>query len=320
VSQGSWKKHLLRSGLPLEYEVAQAVSQLGMSISADFSFMRREGNTDKESSVDLESFWYDEPEPNFLLRLLIECKYRSPNKNLLFLSDPSEYFPPATLGGTLRNLDFACPISIPLNSSVELENNFEIVYKGIEISDEGAHSSEFWHGIQQLRYGTPLSIQNIIDNSIFGHPEDVIPIFFASILVTNAPIIVLNSGCKMSDIESAKCIDDISKRHDCVIFYSDYGPDYEDHFRRIFLRDGKRRLIESIDLKKRLENMGKKIDHFNDPVKIIQSLQESERYITRAISTQFFVVTLSGFEGLIRRIQASCRDAFDGRAMPDKRG
>ena len=47
----------------------------------------------------------------------------------------------------------------------------------------------------------------------------------------------MNRGTTTDAIKSAEQIDDISKEAKAVILYSDYGPDYEDHFRMIF-RDG----------------------------------------------------------------------------------
>src|SRR5690349_17324613 len=86
-----WKKHLLRSGAPLEYEVARILDNEGMFIDADFSFLRRDGSVEKEFSVDIVAEWSGgerfETSP-FDMVLAVECKYRSREKSLVFFLDP----------------------------------------------------------------------------------------------------------------------------------------------------------------------------------------------------------------------------------------
>ncbi|MDP3632507.1 hypothetical protein [Phenylobacterium sp.] len=172
MSQGGWKKHLLRSGVPLEYEVAQILAARRMSISADFSFMRRDGMAKKESSVDISADWYDDPNPNLQLSLLIECKYRAQNKTILFVPDPNETYSPVTLGGTINSFDYAVPYQIHLNSFVEIDKSLDYVYKAIEISDDGAYEEQIWHGIQQLRYGIPVLLRSNLEFNLFSHPQE----------------------------------------------------------------------------------------------------------------------------------------------------
>ena len=53
-----WKDHLLRSGAPLEYEVASVMSGADMAVDADFPFVRRDSVGIKEWSVDIAATWY----------------------------------------------------------------------------------------------------------------------------------------------------------------------------------------------------------------------------------------------------------------------
>jgi len=141
----AWKDHFLKSGVPLEYEVAAVISQAGMAVEADFSFLRRDVIGVKEWSVDIAANWYGptEDEVGFNLNALVECKYRSPEKTLLLLEDPNDLYPPATLGGTVLSFDALVPFHLPFNAFVPMERKLQYVYKCIEIYEQGAIQDEF---------------------------------------------------------------------------------------------------------------------------------------------------------------------------------
>jgi len=315
MSDGSWKKHLLRSGVPLEYEVGKILSARGMSISADLSFTRRDGMATKESSVDIHSQWYDSSDPNLSLEILVECKFRSKNKTFLFLPDPNESYSPATLGGTVQTFDFMMPYTISKDGFVELERNAEYVYKGIELSDEGAFQDQLWHGIQQLRYGVPVNLKNAFEFNLLSNISDSVALFFSNILVTNASIRVLNSECKISDIESASSLSEISSEKDFVVLYSDYGPDYEDHFKTIFSGFLLKNENEAIERRKLIISKGKTVNWMNDPLRIFNDFENAIRYPLHNVGTQFFIVNLSHLDNLISRIQNYCVAAYNGRSV-----
>lgn len=52
-TEKGWKRHLLSSGIPLEYEVAEHLGEQGMVTEADFSFTRPNGKETTEGSVDI---------------------------------------------------------------------------------------------------------------------------------------------------------------------------------------------------------------------------------------------------------------------------
>ncbi|MDZ4057161.1 MAG: hypothetical protein U1D69_09370, partial [Polynucleobacter sp.] len=108
--------------------------------------------------------------------------------------------------------------------------------------------------------------------------------------MTNAPLRILNEGCTIAEIETASVLEDISEERDCVILYSDYGPDYEDHFRSIF--EGASDLCaEAAEERRRLlVSQGKTIAYLDDPVGMFEQFEIAEKYPTRRVSTQFFIV------------------------------
>lgn len=288
----SWKDHLLKSGVPLEYEVAAAMSGAGMAIEADFSFMRRDVAGLKEMSVDIAAHFYGptENELGFELYALMECKYRSPEKTLLLLEDPNNGgFSPIILGGTVASIDAFVPFHLPLNGFVAMEQELPYVYKGVEIFDNGAIEEEVRHGIQQLRYAAPARLRHAIDFSLSSHHlEDRSAIFYTNILVTNSPLRLLNRNADIKAVRAASTLDDISTPIDMAILFSDYGPDFEDHVRSIFHSGAAERLQSAQATKTKLSRAGKKFEFYSDPVSFVSELSQAGRWTCRHIGTQFF--------------------------------
>lgn len=316
MSQGGWKRHLLKSGLPLEYEVAQLLAQEEMAVSADFSFMRRDGANDKECSVDIQADWYDAADPALTLHLLIECKFRAKNKSLLFVPDPNDEYSPITLGSTIHTSDIAVPYSLPTDGFVPMEGNIPFAYKGVEISDDGAFEEQIWHGIQQLRYAVPSLLINALSFSLASRLDESLAQFFGKILVTNAPIRMLHDRCTIEQIENSSSLEDVSTLVDRVILYSDYGPDYEAHFRETFadtagdLADHARRRNEE------LLEAGRTFKSYEGPERVVRAFEAAERWELLRTSTQFFIVTLSGLADLLSDIKEGCRGAHARRIVP----
>lgn len=317
----SWKKHLLLSGVPLEFEVANLLVGEGMSVHADFSYLRQDGNGQKELSIDISSSWYGgrPSNPTFDLRLLVECKYRSRNKLVILIPDPNITYPSATLGATVTTFDVFVPFSLPLNAFVKLERNYEFAYKAIEIFDNGAVEQDLKHGINQLRYAIPSALRWDFDFQLGGHPEEAMPTYFAKILVTNAPMRVLDKGCNISAIELADKLEDISSEVDTVILYSDYGPDYEDHFRSVFSHDRKTRAENAADRQTYLSDFKDFTDTYSTPEMFIERLRKAKRSEIIGFSTQFFVTTLSGLPQLIEALKSACKNSYKKRVKIEQK-
>ncbi|WP_346294845.1 hypothetical protein LRC39_15225 [Rhodopseudomonas sp. P1] len=312
----TWKEHLLKSGLLLEYEVASLLANQDMAVDADFSYLRRDSAGTKECSVDISATWFSDESSGleFEVRLLVECKYRSPGKLFVFIEEPNREFSPITLGDTVNALDQFTPYELGEKPLTDLEATFRFAYKGIELSNDGAFNQELLHGIQQLRYATPALLRHALSFNMSLHPDDAArPIFFAKILVTNAPIRMLHSDINIQKIMEADSIESVSSSPDSVILFSDYGPDYEDHFRSTF-SDSKEHLRElSQDIRERLLAAEIPLDNLTNPAVFIENLSTANRFEARALSTQFFVTSLSGFAGLIQQIKAASKASFDSR-------
>lgn len=317
----NWKDHLLRSGVPLEYQVARMVAEHGMSVDADFAFVRRDISGEKEWSVDIAATEFvDNRKGNVLYQnsLLIECKYRSPEKIMLFIGDPNIEYSPITLGRTIQAIDFHTPHHISTSAFEAMDREITFAYKGIEIHETGAVEQDIRHAIQQLRYAIPLNIKRRIDFGINAHPSDVIPMFFANILVTNAQIRVMADGIDLKAIGRANSIEEISNAASYVGLYSDYGPDYETHFRSVFADQHEERVQSARHVGDRLALSGKELGSFDSPTRYVEDLRSADRYLCSIFSTQFFVTSLDGLPELLKKIKSACAVAYRTKTKTNK--
>jgi hypothetical protein len=314
-----WKRHLLSSGIPLEYEVARTLSAIGIATVADYAFTRPQGNDTREGSVDLAGSLFEafgKQEVAYKLNLLIECKYRARNKTLLLL--PSHDYYGVTMGGTVNTVDAYSKVHIPMNAFVDFERNFPIVYKGIETYEGGAIEKEFRHGIEQLRYASPYTLRQEIDFQVGSHLDDVIPVFLARVLVTNAPIRMLSERTGLSDIESAKSLDTISEPVTVAILHSDYGPDYPDHVKSVFGSDSERRIQASAFHADQIELAGKSVTRYSDPNRLIRDLVSGSSKHCRSMGTQFFIVNMDALPAFLKGLKGACRAAYRQRTTTDR--
>jgi len=317
-SQRGWKRHLLSSGIPLEFEIARLLTDMKMVVDADFAFTRSNGAENSEGSVDLYSYLHESVGRNDLaykLSFLIEVKYRSPQKTPLLLPVQNHYAP--TLGFTTTVIDSLCPVHINSAPIYSLEDEMDYAYKGIEIYEDGAIEREFRHGLEQLRYAAPVVVRNEIDFSAGNVISDAVPIFITKILVTNAPIRILNEDASLKEVESATSLDEISKRIRYSIIFSEYGPDYKDHMKSVFSSDSETRNNAVAERLEDLQDSGKEISRYSDPTRMLRELTTGETDACRRIGTQFYVSDLEGLPQLIKDIRQACRRSYRARTKAD---
>ena len=233
---------------------------------------------------------------------------------MLFLPDPNNEFPNGTLGGTTRIIDQFYGHHLSSTPFVEHEAGFEFVYKGIELFDGGAIVGELRHGINQLRYAAPALIKHEILFQIGGHKDDLRPSFHCKILVTNAPLRVLNENIGVSEIEAADDIDTISHPVNAVVVHSGYNPDFPYYCRDVFSTLSEV-LEHADDWADEFVKEGKDISFGDNPVHYLNQLIDGDPYQCFAMGTQFFVVNVAALPDLIGGIRAACDKSFATRSL-----
>jgi hypothetical protein len=231
------------------------------------------------------------------------------------LEDPNVSFSPVTLGGTVNTFDVLVPYHLPLDSFVSLEKKLPYVYKCIELHDRGAFDEDIRHGFEQLRYATPALLRSTFDFSLHGHPDDRTSIFFTKILVTNVPLRLLRKRVDIEAVRAASLLDEISSELDTAILFSDYGPDFEDHFRSVFSDETAERARAAEKARKFLTEAGKKFRYARDPEEFASNLACANRFEARNVSTQFFITSLEALPRLLASLKRACLKGYRARTF-----
>jgi hypothetical protein len=230
-----WKSKLLSSSLPIEFEVARfLVTTDRCHVSADYPYLRREGQAEKEFSVDVHALFsagdVDRFDSLSAFDLLVECKHRHPGTTWLFLPDPNRDFGMGTNGSALRGIDTFSPWFIN-HQQTRFAADTRSCYKAVEIDANtgNVHDSEFRHGVAQLHYALPALAASRIRSIETEHPDDNLPFFFAAVLVTNAPLIIASRRFSRSAIANASDVRELGRPVRYVSLHIEPGPEFERH-------------------------------------------------------------------------------------------
>lgn len=235
-----WKSCFLSSGIPLEHEIAAMLYDLGFHVRGEFPYTRYGQPENSDCSIDIvaDAYLPVKDKNTFRAELImpIECKYRVPTKSWLFMGDHNDGdFSPSLPAGMrefpaftaykydeMPVIDFSCTASPALKAT-------EINTQTGETQDK-----DIKHALNQLRYALPSLMHRQISINGSCHPRDSRPFFIFPILVTNAPLRLMNENMTVESVSSASSLDEISKAVDCVDLYSNHPDSFEDHCKVVF--------------------------------------------------------------------------------------
>lgn len=227
MSEKKWKDALLKSSLPLEHAVATQLARLKWLVWGQFSFSRNnEAGTPVDFSIDLEASKEYSSTTHWLanLEVLIECKYTSPGAKWLFLPYP----PTAQVrGNAVHTFDQAANKLVSDSRSLDrLEDDVPYCIRGISIFENGADEIAIHRGTTQLRYAMPhLAGQALSSQATGKHDADVHVTIACAILVTTAPLFILNDDVTIDDVQNADSMDSLTTEVDSVILWDSRSPD-----------------------------------------------------------------------------------------------
>ncbi|HET8772699.1 MAG TPA: hypothetical protein VFP80_02865 [Thermoanaerobaculia bacterium] len=242
----NWKKHLLRSSVPLEYEAARILAKRGLSVSADYPYSRSNGIVEEEGSVDVRGVatvrLSDRITSFSSLDFLVECKYRERGTTWLFLPKPGGG--PAAISDVLQYVDYFSSKFVH-GVPVSLDTRLDHCFAAAEIrdhdrsADEGGKEnkstkSQLRHGLRQLQYAVPALIALRARSMAYRDFESALPFFFVPILLTNADLIIANVDFGISKVEQSDTPENLGKRVSCLIWSAELGPDFDIHCQRHF--------------------------------------------------------------------------------------
>jgi len=310
---GKWKSKLVSSSLPLEFDVAKMLVARGCYVSADYPYLRSEGDINKEFTVDVHALDVISPSHDdrfCTLDILIECKTRNPHVVWLFLPDPNTDFPLEGTGSVLRGIDEFSPWFIR-KPTYFAATELAACYKGVEVDTVSGNvfDAELRHGISQLQFALPALLSMRVDIAVDDIPGDNLPFFFVPILVTNAPLIVAHKNFNVGRVTAAKAVEELGQPVPYLSLYVDTGPEFEAHIAFHFSHFVDRTVTDAIreaDAARRAIGIAERLL----PSKIISDLAEgADRVGYRIPFNNVIVCNVNSLKRLVSRIHRKVRTA-----------
>jgi hypothetical protein len=217
MQNNKWKDYLLKSGLPLEFEVKKVLDKLGFWSKNEFSYFREnENNILTEFSYDIDS---EILVADHCFELLIECKYRDESTNWLFL--PEEYNDSTRGIGTtdFRNTnDFFYPKEYSdLFKVLNIIKVSPLCSKGIEICTTGQNPKTIDQAISQISYGIVDKVILAMEKQLKAEEEELFIYHHVPVIVTTANLLRLNKNVTIESIKAANEIHELSSNHDILL-------------------------------------------------------------------------------------------------------
>jgi hypothetical protein len=307
-----WKERLLSSSLPLEFEVANFLAKEGFFLEPDYKYQRTTNELVKECSIDLDAtLYFSLSDPDSItssLQLMVECKYRAPNKVCLFLPEilSRDSISNVTLGRTLSLIDEFSFDRIPKDYIYAFEGEIPVCYKGVDVNlvTGAVEDKEINEGIDQLMYSLPQMHFNNVTSIFTGHLDDIKPYFAISILITNADLRILKPTINIKKIQKTEDINTISHSVPYLIFYKSHGSLFKKHSQLIFTDMHK--YISNANLSSLQEKLIKsEIVEFelNYPQMIMTLCAEGHPFFFNGLCHQFLICNLNSLPILIKHLK-----------------
>lgn len=227
-----WKKYLLQSGLPFEYEVKECFVKNGCSVWDEYKYLKEDENrTEKEFSYDLDANLWN---GGYCIDFLIECKYKTEPTKWFFTPDPYAYQNDLSKNSFFHSVDFFTDNTFifdkyPFDNVIKQALG-PFCLKGIEVYKNQSLDVNISKATNQLSYAFVDKLISAIDSQLEDGGVFTNAIFLnIPIIITNANLHIINDGITTIDIENANSIKDISSEHDFLLFHNKIGEDLKKH-------------------------------------------------------------------------------------------
>ncbi len=234
-NKNAWKDHLLKSGIPLEFEVIKFLNQKGCVSRFDQTYLRNNENLiATEFSYDIDSSYI---RGNHFIDLMIECKYRHDSTKWVFL--PEHYrsdIDDITTTGFMHPIDH-------FNTKKQPQIDFPITFaplcsKGIELTSQGPNPKTITQATAQLSYGMAhkivSAIQHQTDEILSQHFNGTI-FYSIPVIITTAHLYRLREDIDIETIQLAENIESISTQVPYLIVKAKPGSDLATYNRKILM-------------------------------------------------------------------------------------
>jgi hypothetical protein len=264
--EDNWKKHLLKSGLPFEYEVKECFVENGCTVWDEYSYLKKDENdVEKEFSYDLDANKWN---GGYSIEFMIECKYKTEPTKWFFTPDPYSYQNDLTKNSFFHPIDPFSENSF-LFDNVPFDNVIKnplgpFCLKGVEIFKNQSIETNITKAIKQLSYAFVDKLISSFDSQLNTEMFNNSIFLQIPIIITNADLHLINKNLTTKDIEIASSIEDISTKHDFLLFHNKTGEhlrDYNLNKLADFFSTQEKKKIEE-----RFNTFTKDISHFVDVI------------------------------------------------------
>jgi hypothetical protein len=319
-----WKAGLMASGMPLKFQAANILVSKGFSVRTDYRF-GREASSDqtpfqrRETRVDLYGVAhspFSKPEKvTAQVELLAECVHRRPEAAWLFLPDPNTGGgSPAAPGRTVRAVDQFSHYTLGESALASLDADLTVCQAGLEVDRETGETdyAAIGQGLTRLQHALPRLFSENVMGYMTAPPQENVPFLFCPILLTTAPLFVMEPGMDMARFAGADRIEDIAAQRPYLMMYLDYGPEFE-----ILCREECARMTALQRSDKAMLIEQKRARHSDSqhylPFTLIDALVTGERFYLAAFFTQFIVCTLPSFPALLDLLKKTASSVLRSR-------
>jgi hypothetical protein len=284
-----WKEHLLKSGIPLEYEIKEYLLKNGCIPNFEYTYLREnETKQTTEFSYDIDSSFI---KPPYFIDFMIECKYRHESTKWLFL--PEEY-------GGIDEVEYTSFIHQNDHFNSKRHSNFSnfpfplapLCSKGIELTNEGQNPKTITQAISQLSY----AMAEKITNGIYHQIDEVLSKNFGGTLFCNIPIIVttaelyrINENVTIDKIKNSTEIEEIATNQKCLVIKNNIGVDLEKYNLSVF-----QDFVSEIGKDK----LSEKLNSFNKDLEFVLSVI-AKNYCPQCLIVIHYSKIKNGFDDLI---------------------
>ena len=313
----NWKDALLKTSLPLEYLVADKLSNLRFGIQGEYHYLRpNEQGIQTEFSIDIWAvnhlfkknlgIWAS-------LNYLIECKYCHPGVKWLFAPHTETDTERLLERTTVHALDQLCTRQIFDKRPLwKLAIQFPICFKGVELYSKDATAQNIERGRSQLRYGTPrLAIHLSETQMMTFHDEELLIQFICPILVTTADLFVLNKGLNLKDFQNINQVIDIASEVPALILTNPYSHLFTSYTETI-IADFHKKKPRAKERLEQLDLLIKQITH-EEETRIKSWVSLSFDWDIRETSQGILIVNYESLEPIIKLLRKTVARA--GRSL-----
>jgi hypothetical protein len=327
----SWKDALLSSGLPLESDVRNYMSQHGCLAEFEHSYLRAdEARVLRQFSYDIDASLI---QPPHFVDFLVECKYRHPSVSWIFT--PDEYGGHTELGPN----DFMHPLThfverrCVFDSSMFPRHLAPCCSKGIEVTSEGANEKAVAQAVSQLAFGMARRVGDAVEHQAHDLLRGDFVFYHLPVIVTSAALYRLRDGVTIDSIRAASEMSEVADAVDLLVLRHRTGVELRAHNAATFA--AVRANIGDEELKAKLQPPWPGLDHAfevlagDTPRAIVvvsthrgwQGMDHLFGYVQELLNPSPALLSemhaqVEGLQAMIRGIEA--RSAKTGHSAPNK--